>query len=217
MIRFENVTKTFPSGKTALNNISFRVEPGELTALVGPSGSGKTTLLKLLIKEINPTSGEIIVDEMKLNQLKPRDLTKLRQKIGSVFQDLKILDDRTVEENVGLILEIGRLDDLKISRRVDQVLNMVGLSGLSRMFPRQLSGGELQRVSLARAIAPNPPILFADEPTGNLDPATARQIAEILKKIHQAGTTIIVATHDSDVLDILSPRVLKLKQGELIP
>jgi cell division transport system ATP-binding protein len=216
MIRFASVTKTFPNGKTALKQISFEIADGELVGIIGPSGSGKTTVLKLLINEISPTEGEINVGDFQVHKLNRKRLPHLRRTIGSVFQDFKILTDRTVAENVGLILEILDLPDKEIAEKINIALEMVGLPQSGNLFPAQLSGGELQRVAIARAMAMNPKILFADEPTGNLDSATAKQIAGLLKEINNQGTTVIVATHDKDVLDFLKPRILQLEAGELI-
>lgn len=216
MIRFASVTKTFPNGKTALKQVSFEIADGEMVGIIGPSGSGKTTVLRLLINEIIPTEGEINVDDFQVHKLNRKKLPQLRRTIGSVFQDFKILTDRTVAENVGLILEILDLPDKEIAAKVTNALKMVGLPQLGDLFPTQLSGGELQRVAIARAMAMNPKILFADEPTGNLDSATAKQIARVLKEINGRGTTVIVATHDKDILDFLKPRILQLEAGELI-
>lgn len=216
MIRFASVTKTFPNGKTALKQVSFEIADGELVGIIGPSGSGKTTLLRLLISDLSPTEGEILVNDFQVHKLNRKKLPHLRRTIGSVFQDFKILTDRTVAENVGLILEILDLPDKEIAEKVNISLEMVGLSQSGDLFPAQLSGGELQRVAIARAMAMNPKILFADEPTGNLDSGTAKQIAGLLKEINSQGTTVIVATHDKDILDFLKPRILQLEAGELI-
>lgn len=216
MIRFASVTKTFPNGKTALKQVSFEIADGELVGIIGPSGSGKTTLLRLLINDVSPTEGEILVDDFQVHKLNRKKLPHLRRTIGSVFQDFKILSDRTVAENVGLILEILDLPDKEIAEKVNISLEMVGLPQSGNLFPAQLSGGELQRVAIARAMAMNPKILFADEPTGNLDSGTAKQIAGLLKEINSQGTTVIVATHDKDILDFLKPRILQLEAGELI-
>ncbi|MBI2309758.1 ATP-binding cassette domain-containing protein [Candidatus Collierbacteria bacterium] len=216
MIRFASVTKTFPNGKTALKQISFEIADGEMVGIIGPSGSGKTTILRLLINEIIPTEGEISVDDFQVHKLNRKKLPQLRRTIGSVFQDYKILTDRTVAENVGLILEILDLPDKEIAEKVTNALEMVGLSKTEDLFPAQLSGGELQRVAIARAMAMSPKILFADEPTGNLDSVTAKQISKILKEINGRGTTVIIATHDKGVLDFIKPRILQLEAGELI-
>lgn len=216
MIRFASVTKTFQNGKTALKQISFEIADGEMVGIIGPSGSGKTTVLRLLINEIIPTEGEITVEDFEVHKLNRKKLPHLRRTIGSVFQDFKILTDRTVAENVGLILEILDLPDKEIAEKVNIALEMVGLPQSGDLFPAQLSGGELQRVAIARAMAMNPKILFADEPTGNLDSATAKQIAGLLKEINNQGTTVIVATHDKNILDFLKPRILQLEAGELI-
>lgn len=215
MIRFDHVTKTFSTGVTALDDAVLEIGDGELVVISGPSGSGKTTILRLLLKEIDPTSGSLSLDDMKIETLKPKDLPSLRRSIGAVFQDFKILEDRTVKENIGLVLEILGESDATIESRTHDVLDLVGLAGKEQMFPRQLSGGELQRVAIARALAPRPRVLFADEPTGNLDPKTSEGIALLLKTINKEGTTVIVASHDQTVIDVLDARMLKLEEGRI--
>lgn len=216
MIRFDKVTKTFPNGKTVLKEISFTIDEGELVAIVGPSGAGKTTILRLILGELRPSAGDISVDSLKIKDLRPKELPKLRKAIGGVFQDFKLIEDRTVEENIGIVLEFMGETDQKILERVSEVLRLINLSDAGKLFPKQLSGGELQRIALARAIAHRPKILFADEPTGNLDVESAQKIARILKDINSAGTTVIVASHDENVLSLLNPRILKLAAGKLI-
>lgn len=216
MIRFEKVTKTFPLGNVALKDISFAIEPGEMITITGKSGAGKTTILKLLIKEISPTEGEIIVDDLNINKIKPRDLPKLRRTIGAVFQDFKILEDQTIAENIGLILELAGKDNKEISKRVNEVLELVKLPEKANLFPRQLSGGELQRAAIARALAIKPNIIFADEPTGNLDEDTSRDIINLLNQIKESGATVIIATHDPLVMKSVSGRVFHLEAGVLV-
>jgi cell division transport system ATP-binding protein len=215
MIRFENVTKAFQTGVTALHDVTFEIGDGELTIISGPSGAGKTTILRLLLQDILPTSGTIAVDDLVVEKLKRRDLPTLRRKIGAIFQDFKILEDRTVEENIGLILEIFGEKEENIPTRVHEVLDHVGLLGKELVFPRQLSGGELQRVAIARAMSFRPSVLFADEPTGNLDPDTSREIARLLKSLRDDHTTVIVATHDEQFIDELGGRVLYLNHGTM--
>lgn len=210
MIVFENVTKTFANGDTVLKNLNFKVEPEEFVIIEGPSGSGKTSLLRLLYKDLEPTSGTIKVDGEDITNLDSKQVRTLRHKVGFAFQDFRIIDDKTVQENISLSLEILGLEEEAIEKRVDHLLSLVGLSSKKLLFPVQLSGGELQRVSLARAMATEPEILLADEPTGNLDIGTAKQIADLLKQINQLGTTVILATHDQPIIDYLDQRQIKL-------
>lgn len=215
MIRFENVTKTFPTGTTALQNVTFKIEPGELVVMTGPSGSGKTTILKLLLRELLPTAGTIVVNNFTVTDLKNRDLPKLRRTVGAVFQDFKLFEDRTVAENISAVLEIANQPDQDIARRIDEVLILVDLQDKRGLFPRQLSGGELQRVAIARAIALKPKILFADEPTGNLDEDTSLGIAKLLGEIHNMDSTVVIATHDPAMIKTLPARRLKIAKGIL--
>ncbi len=210
MIIFENVTKTFANGDTVLKKLSFKIEPEEFVIIEGPSGSGKTSLLRLLYKDLEPTSGTIKVDGEDITDLDPKKVRTLRHKVGFAFQDFRIIEDKTVQENISLSLEILGLEDKAIEDRVDHLLELVGLSSKKLLFPVQLSGGELQRVSLARAMATEPEILLADEPTGNLDISTAKQIADLLKQINQLGTTVVLATHDQPIIDYLDQRQIKL-------
>lgn len=215
MIVFENVTKAYGSTK-ALDGISFRIEPGEFVFIKGPSGAGKTTLARLLLKEIEPTEGEITVGEFVLSKLKNRELPLYRQQIGEVFQDFKLLNERTAAENIALALEIMNKSDAVIEATVNELLKVMGLTGKGHLFPRQLSGGEVQRVVIARAMATEPAVLFADEPTGNLDAETAWQIVELLERINEAGTTVIMSTHNHDIVAKLKKRTLELKDGKLV-
>lgn len=214
MIQFDAVTKIYGS-IPALDSVSFHIDAGEFVFLVGPSGAGKSTIAKLLIREIKPTSGNIIVGEYDYTNLKDKDIPFLRRQIGCIFQDNKILSDRTVAENVSLSLEILHKNAGTIKKTVEELLHVTGLTGKDNYFPRQLSGGELQRVVIARALAMDPPLLFADEPTGNLDHQTALQIVELLQRINAEGTTVLMATHDMQIVEQLNKRTLKITQGRL--
>lgn len=212
MIRFKKVTKTFPSGTTAFANLTFEAQPGEFIAITGPSGSGKTTVLRLILHELLPTSGQIMVDKIDLSSLKNKELPKLRQTIGAIFQDFKILEDQTAAENVSLIFEILGETFSEATKKSVELLNLVGLKGKELLFPRQLSGGEIQRVAIARALALKPKIIFADEPTANLDEFTAKNIISLLKEINSQGTTILVATHSPHLLKDYNARTINLEE-----
>lgn len=216
MITFSSVTKRFGNGATALENISFHVNKGEFLFLTGPSGSGKTTLMKLLTKEYAPTSGEVVFDGKPLNKIKGSQIHHHRRNIGVVFQDYKLLPELNVWENIALALQIVGKSQKEIEERVTDLLDLVQLTDRAFHFPAQLSGGEAQRVSIARALATAPGVLLADEPTGNLDPQTTSMIARLFDKIHQLGTTIFFATHDVSVLSALPHRRLYLEKGKLI-
>ncbi len=215
MITFDQVSKTFPTGETILDDVSFRIHPGELVTIIGPSGSGKTTLLRLIYKELEPSKGTITIDGQNVTNLKSKALPKLRRRIGYAFQDFKIIPDRTVWENIALTLDILNLGEKVISERVTHLLELVGIEGKDKLFPGQLSGGELQRVSIARAIAHEPDVLLADEPTGNLDAETSNKIAELFNQIHNFGTTVILATHDPEIIKNLESRQITLKKGKI--
>jgi cell division transport system ATP-binding protein len=215
MIDFNQVTKKF--GKiVALNNASFKIEPGDFVFITGPSGAGKTTIIRLILKELEPTSGKIKINQQDLAGVPSKKIPELRRKIGVVFQDFKLLSDRTVFENVVLPLEVTGADKKTIEERASEILKLVGLSDRAELFPSQLAGGELQRVCLARAVVAEPKILLADEPTGNLDPATSWQIIKLMKKINKMGTTVIMATHNVDIVNSMRERVIKLGKGKVV-
>lgn len=216
MIKFSEVTKKFPDGTIAVNNSSFEIHDGEFVFLVGPSGAGKTTILRLLLKEIEPNFGEIIVDEHELKKLSGGKITELRRKIGVIFQDLKLLHDRSVFENIALSLWVLGKNEKEIKEEVLQKLDLVGLKGQEDFYPSQLSGGEMQRVAIARALVGSPKYLMADEPTGNVDEANTWKIMKILDKVNKEGTTILMATHNIEVVDTMNKRVIRLEEGHII-
>lgn len=217
MIEFKNVTKIYDECEVkALDNVSFKVEKGEFVFLVGPSGAGKSTITELIIKEELMTSGEIIINGQELSKLPNKKIPYLRRNIGMVFQDFRLLPGRTVYENVAFAMQVTGASGRAIKRNVPGVLNMVGLSHKANMTPDQLSGGEQQRVSLARAMVNHPPIIIADEPTGNLDPDNAQEIMNLLDDINKKGTTMIVATHAKNFVDDMQKRVLAIEHGQLV-
>lgn len=209
------MTKVFENGTVALDNISLRVEKGEFLFLVGPSGAGKSTLLSLLFREEMPSKGQIYIGGKNIVRLKRKYLPQMRRNIGIVFQDFRLLPDKTVFENVAFALEIFQYSKKDIQKAVPVILEQVGILQRAKHFPRQLSGGEQQRVAIARAIINNPPVLVADEPTGNLDPNTSREIINLLEDINLRGTTVVVATHDREIVDAMHKRVVTLKNGLL--
>lgn len=216
MIKLDKVSKKFGTGVFGLSDISITVEKNEFVFLVGPTGSGKTTILKLLIREILPTEGAIVVNEWDITKIPKDKIPQLRKKIGVVFQDLRLLADRTIFENVSLPLEIIGISLEEAKKRVDEVLSQVGIIEHKEKFPVQLSGGELQRAAIARALVLSPDILLADEPTGNLDPATSWEIVKLLSDINAKGTTVIMATHNLDVVKSMKKRVVALDKGKLV-
>ncbi len=215
MVKFENVTKKFGE-LTALNRVSFEIKSGEFVFVIGPCGAGKTTLVKLILREYLPTEGRVKVKGVDLKNLRKKEIPEHRKKIGVVFQDIKLLFDRTVFENVALALRVAGEKEAEIPRRVENILDLVGLSQRADFFPVQLSGGELQRVCLARAVVNEPEIIIADEPTGNLDLGTARQIVNLLKKINDKGKTVIMATHNFEIVNLMNQRVIELDKGKLV-
>lgn len=215
MIVFDAVTVRY-GDKAALDRVSFLIEPGEFVFLVGPSGAGKSTVAKLLIREIVPSEGRISVGEYDYDSIRNKDIPYLRRQIGMVFQDNRLLPDRTVAENIALPLEIVHKSNQAIVKTITELLKATGLEGKDNYFPRQLSGGELQRVVIARALAMDPAVLFADEPTGNLDDETAASIVDLLIRINQQGTTVIMSTHDMNMVKQLQKRIIELKEGKLM-
>ena len=217
MITLDHVKMKYPASKTyALNDISFNIEDGEFVFIVGSSGSGKTTLIKLLLKEMEPTSGKIQVAGIDYPKLKRRNVPKLRRRIGTVFQNFRLLKDRTVYENVAFAQRVVETPTRYIRRQVPAMLTLVGLADKYKAYPKQLSGGEQQRVALARALVNKPEVLLADEPTGNLDPKNSWEIMKLLEEVNKKGTTVVVVTHNKEIVDTMQKRVITLKKGELI-
>jgi len=221
MILFQNVTKIYhselsPNHIPALNDISFKIEPKEFLSIVGRSGAGKTTLIKLLIGEEDITKGNIFFRNENIKETKFNELQKIRRKIGVVYQDYRLLFSKTVYENISYIMEVMGFSDKEISKSVSQVLEIVGLQDKTRSFPKELSGGEQQRLAIARALVHKPDLVIADEPTGNLDPYNTFEIINLFKKINESGATVILATHDRRVIDNLNKRVITLEEGKLV-
>ncbi len=216
MLVFSSVTKSFGDDTTALHNVSFQIDPGELVVITGPSGSGKTTLMKLLTKEYSLDGGSIQLDDLDLSQVRSKDIPYVRRRVGVVFQDYKLLGELTAWENIALALSIINTSSSELEQRVADLLDLVGLADKAFLFPHQLSGGEAQRISIARALSTAPNILFADEPTGNLDANTTKEIIELFKKINDLGTTVIVTTHDPLVMEGLgTDRLIEITRGSI--
>ncbi len=216
MIKFKNVTKEYDRGVVALDDFSVEIQDGEFVFLTGESGSGKSTFLKLMIKEEVPSSGEIIINGKELNKLKEREVPYVRRKIGCVYQDFRLLYDKTVYENILFALRVVEASEREIKKQIPIVIEQVGLKGRENSYPNQLSGGEQQRVGLARAMVTKPPIIIADEPTGNLDSVTADGIMKILYDINKSGTTVIMVTHDKEIVAKSAKRVISLNKGKII-
>ena len=216
MILFEKVTKVFPNGDKAIDQVSFEIAPKEFVFVTGRSGAGKTTLLRLLLREFLPSEGKIVVEKQDLAKLPVKKIPEWRRNIGAAFQDFKLLRDRTVAENIALGLQILGHSEEEITQHVNQLLGLVGLKIKGELFPGQISGGELQRTVIARALATRPKILFADEPTGNLDEETGGQIIDLLTEINGLGTTVMVATHNRALVERIGARTLVLEKGKLI-
>jgi cell division transport system ATP-binding protein len=216
MLLFDKVTKKYNDNITALEDVYFDIDKGEFSFLVGPSGAGKTTLLRLLIREELPTSGSIFFEDIEIPKLPRKLLPTYRQRLGIVFQDIKLLASKTLEENIAFALDILGKQDKEIKETTDYLLELVKLQDRRRLFPQQLSGGEQQRGAIARALANNPDLLVADEPTGNLDPDNAFQILDILKNINKSGTTVLVISHDRDIINQMKTRVIKMDKGKIV-
>lgn len=216
MIEFKNVSKIYNNNVKALNDVNVKIKSGEFVFLVGASGSGKSTFIKMLIKEIDPTVGTLMVNGTDVSTVTRRQVPYYRRKIGMVFQDFRLIPTLNVYENVAFAMRVVEASQKDIRRRVPMVLSLVGLSHKYKMFPNELSGGEQQRVSLARAIVNNPSVLIADEPTGNLDPEIAAEIMALLDDINKAGTTIVMATHAKDIVDSMKKRVIALEKGSIV-
>ncbi len=217
MITFENVSKVYPtSTRPALDNVSFEIEDGEFVFLIGPSGSGKSTFLQLMVRETNVSSGDIYFGDFHVNALKGREVNRLRQSIGYVFQDFRLLPKLNVYDNVAFALEVIGKRKTRIAKQVPEVLDMVGLGAKQHRMPHELSGGEQQRVAIARAFVNRPKLLLADEPTGNLDPSTAAEIMSLLTKINRRGTTVVMSTHNARAVNEARQRVIELHNGTLV-
>ncbi len=216
MIKLEHVSKSYSAGIPALNDVSLNIEEGEFVFIVGDSGSGKSTLIKLLLKELEPTEGTITIDHTKLNKIKRRQIPKFRRNIGVVFQDFRLLKDRNIYDNVAFAQKVVGESSRVIKKNVPSMLSMVGLAAKYRSYPKQLSGGEQQRVAIARALVNKPKILLADEPTGNLDANNAWEIMKLMEDINEQGTTVVVVTHNLEIVKAMNKRVITMRQGVVV-
>ncbi|MDI3280661.1 MAG: cell division ATP-binding protein FtsE [Bacillota bacterium] len=216
MIQFHKVSKVYPNGALALLKVDLHIPPVDFVFLVGPSGAGKSTLMKLIIRQELPSEGQVVVNGKNVARLRKSEIPLLRRKVGVIFQDFKLLPDRTVWENVAFALEVAEVSPREIRKRVPAILQLVGLEHKASALPGELSGGEQQRVSLARAVVHNPLVLLADEPTGNLDPATSLEIMELLERINLRGTTVVMATHNREIVDRMKKRVVALEGGRVV-
>ena len=216
MIKLEHVSKSYTAGIPALNDVSLDIEEGEFVFIVGDSGSGKSTLIKLLLKELEPTEGTITINNKKLNKIKRRQIPKFRRNIGVIFQDFRLLKDRNIYDNVAFAQKVIGESNRSIKKNVPSMLSMVGLAAKYRSYPRQLSGGEQQRVAIARALINEPKILLADEPTGNLDNHNAWEIMKLLEEINSRGTTVVVVTHNLEIVKAMNKRVITMKKGVVV-
>ncbi len=216
MISLRNVSLAYPNGTRALDNVSLEIGKGEFVFLVGHSGTGKTSLLRLLYREMGPTGGDITVDGIRVDRLRRSRIPALRRHLGVVFQDYKLLSEKTVWENVAFAMQVTGAHSKDVGRQVPRALDLVGLAHKSRMYPGELSGGEQQRTAIARALVNNPKLLLCDEPTGNLDPTTTTEIMELLQRINLKGTTVVVATHNQAVVDRMRRRVVRMEDGRVV-
>lgn len=216
MIRFDHVTKVYSKSIVALHDVDFKIERGEFISIVGRSGAGKSTLLRLIIREEYPTHGCILIEDIDISTIPPKQIPYLRRKIGVVFQDIKLLPSRTAFENVAFAMEAGGVPKAEIGKEIPKLLELVGLEEKAAAFPSELSGGEKQRVAIARALAHRPVLLLADEPTGNLDSVNAMDVLRVLKKINEIGTTVVLATHAKELVDKMKKRVIALDRGEVV-
>jgi cell division transport system ATP-binding protein len=216
MIFFDRVSKVYPDSSVALENVSLSIEPDEFVSIVGQSGAGKTTLLKMLLAEETPTEGDVYFDSENVHTLSKSGLNNLRRRVGMIFQDFRLLPNKTVYENIAFTMEAAGKTDEDIENDVPYVLELVGLADKTWNFPRELSGGEKQRVAIARALVNQPDILIADEPTGNLDPVNTFDVVQILKKINEMGTTVILTTHNKGIIDNLGKRVIAMERGKIV-
>ena len=216
MIEFKDVTKEYSKGIAALNGVNLKIEKGEFAFIVGDSGSGKSTLIRLLLKELDPTSGSIIVNGQNLNRLKHRKIPQYRRHLGVVFQDFRLLKDRNIYENIAFALRVTETSPRIIKQKVPAALSLVGLAQKYKAFPKELSGGEQQRVAIARAIVNEPAILLADEPTGNLDPTNSWEIMKLLEEANERGTTVLVVTHNQEIVNEMKERVITMKKGVIV-
>ena len=216
MLIMSDVSKVYPGGSVALQDVNVHIEPGEFVFVVGPSGAGKSTFIKMLFREVLPTTGSIFVNGMDILSLSPKEIPFMRRQLGIIFQDYRLLQDRTVYENVAFAMQVIEAPHRKIKRQVMNMLDLVGLRHRANAYPNELSGGEQQRIAIARAIVNDPVFVIADEPTGNLDPETSWDIMEIFKEINDTGTTIVMATHDKEVVDAMGKRVIAIEHGRIV-
>ena len=216
MLIMSDVSKVYPGGSVALQDVNVHIEPGEFVFVVGPSGAGKSTFIKMLFREVLPTTGSIFVNGVDILSLTPKEIPFMRRQLGIIFQDYRLLPDRTVYENVAFAMQVIEAPHRKIKRQVMNMLDLVGLRHRANAYPNELSGGEQQRIAIARAIVNDPVFVIADEPTGNLDPETSWDIMEIFKEINDTGTTIVMATHDKEVVDAMGKRVIAIEHGRIV-
>ncbi len=216
MLEMINVSKIYPGGSVALQDVNIRIDQGEFVFIVGPSGAGKSTFFKMLFREVLPSSGKVIVNGHDLVKMTDKEIPYFRRQLGIVFQDYRLLPDRTVYDNVAFAMQVIETPYRKIKRRVNDVLDLVGLRKRAHAYPTELSGGEQQRIAIARAIVNDPILLIADEPTGNLDPETSWEIMDIFREVNKSGTTIVMATHDREIVDEMEKRVIAIEHGHIV-